>query len=179
MVTRRFSGRRRRTSTRRRTVWVRARNSTTFTSGAPFNAFAADLLAGFSARYGADPVGCTLLRTRGIIAVSSSSAAGILATVACRVGQDRDATLTDTEQNPQTNGEYLDWYLYEPFVATSGAGNSIPWNGTDAVGRLIDVKAKRKVQELDQTLIINAGSASATVTTVNLHYDLSLLLALP
>lgn len=157
-------------------MWARERNLTTFASGAPFNAFAADLLAGFSTRYGADPLGCTLVRVRGVIAVSSTSAAGIPVTVGIRVGQDRDATLTDTEQNPETSGQYLDWLMFEPFLSGT---NAAPGQGTDVAARMVDVKARRKLEELDQTLILNAGSSSATVSTQNLFYNLSMLLALP
>lgn len=179
MATRRFSGRRRGSSPRRRTVWARTSFASVLTTGAPFNAVAVDLLADFQARYGADPLGCTLLRTRGIIATQSNSANGVAFTVGVRVGQDRDASLTDTEQNPMTNGQYLDWLLYEPFVAGSGAGVTLPWNGSDIVARVIDVKAKRKLEELDQTLILNAGSSAALVTTASLVVNLSMLLALP
>lgn len=179
MATRRFSARRRGASQRRRTVWARTSFASTLTTGAPFNAIAVDLLTDFSARYGADPLGCTLLRTRGIIAAQSNSANGVAFTVGVRIGSDRDASLTDTEQNPMTNGEYLDWLLYEPFIAGSGAGLTLPWNGTDVVARVIDVKAKRKLEELDQTIILNAGSSAALVTTASLVVNLSMLLALP
>lgn len=175
MATRRFSTRRR-TAPRRRTVWARERAVASFTSGAPFNALAVDLLAGFQARYGADPLGCTLYRVRGIIACTSTSGTGIPLTVAMRVGQDRDASLTDTEQNPDTNGQYLDWLMYEPFIAGTAAAAG---QGTEVEARMIDVKARRKLQELDQTLILNAGSFSATVSTLNVFYNLSMLLALP
>lgn len=168
---------------RRRTVWARVNGTINLQTGEPFNAQAVDLLASFQARYGADPVGCTLLRLRGVVGLRADSTAGYTAVVAARVGADHDAALTSSEQNPMTNGEYLDWFMYEPFIAgqTEFDGDSPMdvWAGTEATARVIDVKAKRKLEEMDETIIMNIGSGTPLETTLFGHYSLSLLLALP
>lgn len=170
----------RRSGPRRRLVWARIGGGYQFTTGAPFNAAAVDLLTSFQARYGADPVGCTLMRIRGLITATHGSAAGVELVAAARVGNDYEASLTTTEQNPLTNGLTNDWFMYEPFVAGTGAGSgSLYWAGSDVAARLIDVKARRKLEELDQTLIMNIGSSTATVGTASGIFVLSMLLALP
>lgn len=126
-------------------------------------------------------MGTTLLRVRGIYALASGTTAGLPCVVGIRVGSDHDSALTTTEQNPMTNGEYLDWLSYEPFVAGEVAAGSDSefWSGSDVTARVVDVKAKRKLEELDETLIMNLGSDTATVGTLTGFFNLSMLLALP
>lgn len=170
---------------RRKTVWAREAGTFQLTTGDPFNATAVDLLASFEARYGADPIGTTLLRVRGIYALASGSTAGVPAVVGIRIGSDHDAALTSSEQNPMTNGEYLDWLSYEPFITgefdpgTASTNSFSSWVGGPVTNRVIDVKAKRKLTELDETIILNMGSDTASETTITGHFVLSMLLALP
>lgn len=171
-----FRGRRRgpalRTQ-RRKLVWARARVTGSFNSGAPFTPFQDDLLAGFEARYGADPVGLTLARVRGIItATHNTTTAGEHITFGIRVGAEGE--VPSTEFNPMTNGEYLDWLMYEPLVAVNGTSAAEAYTS-----RRVDVKAKRKLEELDQTLFLYAGSSTPATGLFGITANLSMLLMLP
>lgn len=133
--------------------------------------FQLDLMTGFNARYGADLVGFSVVRTRGIIRCDSD-VVGTPVVVAARVGAEGE--VASTEYNPMTNGEYLDWFLYEPFLC-SGTGV----DDSDVTARVIDVKSARKLDELDQTVFLYAGSDTAAAATVNLRFNLSMLLMQP
>lgn len=168
------SRRRRRGGTlpRRKLVWARTSTETTFASAAPFTPFQADLLAGFVARYGADPVGCTIARIRGYVQCTSTVTLTPLV-VAIRTGTEGEVAATDF--NPMTAGEYNDWMAYEPMLA--GLAAREPFG--DVGARMIDVKSMRKLQELDETLFLYAGTDLAAAGTVQLAFNLSVLLMLP
>lgn len=167
---------RRTSSPRRKLVWARTSNQSTFTQGAPFTPFQADLLADFNTRYGADALGITVARIRGIMAMETSVAAVTLPGVmAIRVGAEGE--VASTEFNPHVNGKYLDWMAYEPFFARPNTTDF--GSGAQASTRVIDVKANRKVSELDETLFLYAGSNTATAGTMSVFYNLSILLMLP
>lgn len=157
---------------RRKLVWARTSTETTFASAAPFTPFQADLLAGFVARYGADPVGCTVARIRGYLQVLSTVTLTPVV-VAARIGTEGEVAATDF--NPMTAGEYNDWMMYEPMLA--GLAAREPFG--DLGARIIDVKAMRKLEELDETLFLYAGTDLAAAGTVTLTFNLSVLLMLP
>lgn len=157
---------------RRKLVWARTSVETTFAGAAPFVPFQADLLAGFVARYGADPVGCTVARIRGFVVVNST-VANYPVVVAARTGTEGEVAATDF--NPMTAGEYNDWMMYEPCLAPIAARE--PIEGVSA--RIIDVRSSRKLEELDETLFLYAGTDSAAAATVSLFFNLSVLLMLP
>lgn len=157
---------------KRKLVWARTSTETTFAGAAPFTPFQADLLAGFVARYGADPVGCTVARIRGFLVVNST-VANYPVTVAARVGTEGEVAATDF--NPMTAGEYNDWMMYEPMLAPLAAREPVQ----DVSARIVDVKSSRKLEELDETLFLYAGTDSATAATVSLFFNLSVLLMLP
>lgn len=139
---------------------------------APFTPFQADLLTGFQTRYGADSLGVTVARIRGFIVVNST-VANTPVVAAARIGTEGEVASTDF--NPMTAGEYNDWMLYEPLLAPIAAREPVQ----DVSARIIDVKSMRKLDELDQTLFLYAGTDSATAGTVSLFYNLSVLLMLP
>lgn len=145
---------------------------TTFALAAPFTPFQADLLTGFNTRYGADLLGITVARIRGYIVVNSTVANTPLV-VGARVGTEGEVASTDF--NPMTAGEYNDWMLFEPFLAPIAAREPV----ADVSARVIDVRSMRKLDELDQTLFLYAGTDSATAGTASLFYNLSVLLMLP
>lgn len=129
----------------------------------------------FNTRYGADLIGFTLVRMRGFMAVTSSVAAGLPLVVGVHRGSEGE--VASTEFNPATNGANLDWMLYEPFVGFDDSGNGA--SQTYMCAREIDVKSSRKLDELDQTFFLYAGTDSATAGTITLRYHLSLLLMQP
>lgn len=137
--------------------------------------FQDDLLDDFNTRYGADLVGFTVVRMRGYMAVTSTVAACLPLVVG--VHRASEGEVASTEFNPATNGEYLDWMLYEPFVGFPDGGNGAAQ--TYMCAREIDVKASRRLDELDQTIMLYAGTDSATAGTITLRYHLSLLLMQP
>jgi len=93
--------------------------------------------------------------------------------VAARVGTEGEVAATDF--NPMTAGEYNDWMMYEPMLA--GLAAREPFG--DLGARIIDVKAMRKLEELDETLFMYAGTDLAAAGTVTLTFNLSVLLMLP
>lgn len=159
---------------RRRLVWARNSIETTITTGGGNVPHQNDLLSGFNTRYGADAVGLTIVRIRGIIGVSGT-VAGLPAVLAVRTGTEGEVAAAAF--NPMTDGEYNDWMMYEPFIAFPDNANATA--STDITARVIDVKSMRKLDELDQTLFLYAGSDTATASTVTLRYNLSVLLMLP
>jgi len=157
---------------RRKLVWARTSTETTFATAAPFTPFQADLLAGFVARYGADPVGCTVARIRGYVQCTSTVTLTPLV-VAARTGTEGEVAATDF--NPMTAGEYNDWMMYEPMLA--GLAAREPFG--DVGARLVDIKSMRKLEELDETLFLYAGTDLAAAGTIQLAFNLSVLLMLP
>lgn len=168
------SQRRRRSGTlpRRKLVWARTSTETTFATAAPFTPFQADLLAGFVARYGADPVGCTVARIRGYLQVTSTVTLTPVV-VGIRTGTEGEVAATDF--NPMAAGEYNDWMAYEPLLA--GLAAREPFG--DVGARMVDIKSMRKLEELDETLFLYAGTDLAAAGTVQLAFNLSVLLMLP
>lgn len=160
---------RRTTSPRRKFIW--ARTSVTGSMGA--NSIGrSNLLSNFESLYGAELIGCTIVRIRGII-TTSSSAIDQLFVAAAMVEPDPVGTL-DVAEGP-TQRPYASWMLYEPFV-TSGLANGAQ-NETGA--RMIDVKANRKLDELDEQLSFYIQTPSGNSTTVGYHYSLSVGVKLP
>lgn len=160
-------------------MWARSNANTTFSAGAPFVPFQADLLTNFAARYGADPLGVTITRIRGIMGmyVGPPGTAIQLGRVGIRVGAEGE--VASTEFNPSTNGEYLDWMSFEPFYVIPAGTATDSVEGTNVCARVVDVKSSRKLEELDQSLFLYAGITGATIQAVTLFYDLSIGLMLP
>lgn len=110
------------------------------------------------------------------MSVTSSVAAGLPLVVG--VHRASEGEVASTEFNPATNGEYLDWMLFEPFVGFPDSGNAT--SQTFQSAREIDVKSSRRLDELDQTIMLYAGTdAGADTDTITLRYNLSLLLMQP
>lgn len=130
---------------------------------------------GFNTRYGADLIGFTVVRIRGYMSATSTVTAGLPLVVGIHRGSEGE--VASTEFNPATNGSNLDWMLYEPFVGFPDSGNATTQTYQSA--REIDVKAARKLDELDQTFFLYAGTDSATAGTITLRYHLSMLLMQP
>lgn len=91
----------------------------------------------------------------------------------------------DVQRGPNANdnsfdslSENRDYFVFEPFIAGTTGGTI----GTDQLGRAIDVRSSRKLEELNQTLVIDWSTVGvqnpANVTSI-VHVDLSILLMLP
>lgn len=66
-----------------------------------------------------------------------------------------------------------DWFMYEPWLTTSGAGGLIDTDG----GLVIDVKSNRKLEELGQQLLLSVQCPAGI--TFDVAMQLSILLMLP
>lgn len=174
---------------RRKLVWAR------FTAGQNFAVPAAaggnfgtpqpfDVLSNFKTVLGASPVGVTIARIRGIIACPTSTTTGAIPAMrfTMHVGDPRDVSAPIANDNSFANeAAYDDYMLFEPMLtyqSSAGPAGSVVAS-SDVGGRLIDVKAMRRLQELDQTLIFKVSGNSSVATTVTYWADLSVLLMLP
>lgn len=160
---------------KRKLVWARTTGQFNIVAGTPQSA---DLLATFETAYGAQLLGATIMRIRGYESYLETQA--IQLTVTTHVGiivgpQDLDANDVDPSA---TTGAFNDWMSYTShrysgrYLATGDA--TVP-----SLGPLheysVDVKAKRRLEELNQSLWIVANSVTNNFTY---HYNLSILLAL-
>jgi hypothetical protein len=150
----------RRSSNRRKLVW--AVKNVTFTATAAGNVSNVDLLTDLKVA-GASILGCTIMRTHLQISVTNTVAAGNDFTWGLIVGENANVVTNtaDTALIPDpTNNPELDWMWWEHAVAAPVYDPG----GTNILIR--DVKAKRKLQELNQTymwsLIGGAGAAALT-----------------
>lgn len=125
---------------------------------------------------GSGLIGCTILRIRGRIQWNLATAGITNAVVGIRVGDQAElAGASIAQQNPAAVGQNDDWMAYEPFMpATSALTDSFDTQH----GRIVDIKAKRKIDELGEALLLFAGGNSAVAATAPLSFTLSILVAL-
>lgn len=74
-----------------------------------------------------------------------------------------------------------DYFLFEPFLVDNSNVDA-QTGGTDTYSRIIDVKSSRKIEELNQTVILDASAMSPNAVdagSLAFNFDLSLLLMLP
>lgn len=183
MPRRSFSRRRGVSRPRRKLVWARA-TAPPFLITAEANSVASvpsrfDILSQFEASLGASTVGVTVVRTRGLIAVTQPpEAQSVFGRFTMHV--DEDADFNGVSANDSAFAEVAqnrDYFMYEPFFA----GPSETASSTDLSKRLVDVKSSRKVDELNQTVFLDVSVTTAGIATetLELYFDLSLLLMLP
>lgn len=169
MATRRRTGS---STTRRKLVW--ARHSTTGATVSTVLPIKVNLLDQFETRYGANLLGATVTRIRGLIVCGnniSPSATGQLK-FAARIGA---ASEVGGDLNDPVTQPYLDWMLWEPFSYLS-LPDTPQTVDSMALSRVIDVKSQRRLEELDQELQMWVAASS---TTFAFSWDLSILLKLP
>jgi hypothetical protein len=155
-----------RETTRRKFIW--ARTSASGSQGAD-SIGRTDMLANFESLYGAELIGCTVVRIRGIIAITSDTELELMA-FAAMVEPNPVGTL-ETGEGPLAR-PYAPWMLYEPFTTLG--------DNTGAVSsRMIDVKASRKIDELDEQLSLYFQTPSGNAGSVSYTYTLSLGIKLP
>lgn len=76
--------------------------------------------------------------------------------------------------------EGKDYFFFEPFFLN--APDHVQTNGTVQYVRMIDIRSSRKIEELNQTLVLDvsaAGVANAAAENIGFAVDLSFLLMLP
>jgi len=173
-----------RSAPRRKLVWARTNPNFTLTipatAGDNFGVpQQLDALDRFRLQLGASPIGATIVRVRGVLAVSQPSVvAAVNALVTLHVADTDEAarSLTDADNAFSQRGAGNDYFMVEPFLTVNPVA---PLWGTAVAARTIDVKSSRKVEELNQTIVCRFHGSSTVATNLNLTGHLSLLLALP
>ncbi len=174
---------------RRKLVWARISGSQAVAvAAAP--ALAAptrtDALLEFEQSLGASTVGATVVRTRGYISLSDPDrVAAVIAAarVTMYVGNNNEVTRgPNANDNAFDNlSQNKDYFLFEPFLVDNSNVDA-QTGGTDTYSRIIDVKSSRKIEELNQTVILDASAMSPNAVdagSLAFNFDLSLLLMLP
>jgi len=196
MATRRSSSRRALSrAPRRKLIWARHSDGLVIPVDDPAGTQNRYILGHFEDIYDADLIGCTIMRIRGVISaglVGDSDTQQGYAAIRCgiRVTDHADQDQTDYANDAMYESQaYADWMAFEPFmldalgdiesgeIAEATAGSEI---------RRVDVRSKRKLQELGETLELVVGrpatdSADPPFNTmaVRVRWDLSVLVALP
>lgn len=168
---------------RRKLVWARTSNlNVTVPGTTPGNVpVVQDLLTAFRGTMGisANLPGLTIMRIRGVI--HAAPEVGTLASsMRCGVKLDdqQEAVDIDSSEGPVSQAND-DWMLYEPWVFQPVPAVSAEAYAYQAeIGnRQIDVRSKRKLDEIQQTALIFFQAGHPTAWRVSWH--LSVLLALP
>lgn len=141
-----------------------------------------DLLASFVTQLGFAPVGCTIVRVRGIMGVDNEVATTAQITATLFIGDGNDIT-----RGPNANDNYYDgsasgkdYFMVELFLSPAlGAAADEAFRGGDVCARLIDVKSSRKLEEVSQRLVMDVSAFAVAVSTQQVFFDLSVLVMLP
>lgn len=147
-------------------VWARSSTSQALASNVDFSA---NLLAGFETAYDANLIGATVIRIRGLIAAEVTTVDAVWDEL--RFGARVGSSVDDAAVVNPTSVPHEDWMLWEPFGAFA-VGNE----GGAAI-RVIDVKAMRKIEEIDQQLTMTVSGF--TTAAWQFGWSLSILLKLP
>ena len=167
----------------RKWVWARSFGSAIVTAPnqpdpQDTGGFKKDLLEEFKAGYGADPVGVTVARIRGQILwipgplAEQEEQQGI---VAARIATEDFGM---SEEMPLTT-PHADWFMWYPTLSTTHPMPGGAVNGNVYQQRFdVDVKANRKLEELNQGLLLAASHDTAGIAA-RMVYNLSIGLKLP
>lgn len=129
---------------RRKFIWDRHAGSIATTG------FGVDLLAPFRAQPGATHLGATIMRIRGFVYPNSVSDTKI-GVIGFRVDSwNEDPTDSQNQPSVQPDEDWLGWlpFFQEPGAPLEGTAT---WN-QQASPWAVDIKANRKLEELNQTL---------------------------
>jgi hypothetical protein len=133
-----------------------------------------NLLDQFETAYGANLLGATVTRIRGVVVAGNNIApvaTGQLL-LSARVGVSSEVS---ADNNDGITQPYADWMLWEPFVF-----QNLPASGQTAdswaLSRTIDVKSQRRLDELNDELQMWIAASS---TSFAYSWNLSILLKLP
>ena len=154
-------------SARRKLVW--ATSTATVAGVANLASVAVDLLAGFEVA-GASKLGCTAIRTHGRIFTTSLGASTGFTLLGIKVS-DKGEITTPIDISTNTN-MYLDWALQDIIWPNFSGATA------DAGFRYdVDLRAKRKLEEMNQTWALHLTNDNAGVATYT--YWFKTLIALP
>jgi len=127
-------------------------------------------------------IGATIIRVRGLMIGSQAAQAATASLTACMYIGDANDVVRGSNANDNyydSNSRGKDYFLVEPFFCPNTAAAVQPYQGNDVAGRIIDVKAMRKLEEVSQRLIMDVSGLSAAVSTQTFLADLSILIMLP
>lgn len=162
--------------TRRKFVWAHIRDTSTVpASGVPNRL---NLLGDFETALGAQLIGATVVRIRGVMSVVGTAVVGGVPNIvrAAAIVEPNPGSAAVAADGPW-GGQFNDWMLFEPFMDWGPAVVQ-----TMPVGsRVIDVKSSRKIEEINETLFLYVAApvAPANSAAVQFTYDLSIGIKLP
>lgn len=164
----------------RQFIWARAGGTFILTAGSTETneAYNEDLLEEFENEYGADIVGSTVTRIRGVIAVYPEQGATNPAMPIFGIRRYGERVSPNNLDNLASepgpfSGPHADWMMYLPVFMSI----EIPYQSREIV---VDVKANRKIEELGQSLMLSAEQDPAIGTEAyNVVFALSIGLKLP
>lgn len=174
---RRRTSRSRSRGRRRKLVWAQRTASNAQSANNQWSNF--DLLQEYKAATGASSVGVTIIRTH-VWVLPHAPAAGDTFWVGLHIG-DLDQVTTNTTNafvsNPHDN-PYIDWMWASKYEFDVNL-RVIPQTTTDAAGAVIDLRAKRRMDEVQEAYLLTVYQD--TVGTVAKTYDIfaRTLIALP
>ncbi len=130
-----------------------------------------DLLQEFQTAYGADILGSTITRIRGVVQwnLGDVAVAGLAAITAIRTA---DQTELQADAEGPLTSYHADWMAFVPTILD----DSVP----SAWHQEIDVRSQRKMEELGRTLALSFETDAADATTaIEVKYFFSVGLKLP
>jgi len=120
-------------------------------------------LSTFETQYGAQLIGCTIVRVRLFFNAGDLLPLGSQLIAGLRVIVDADA-VHEAAESPATD-LHADWFMWDIM------------DGGKAQGHYVDVRSMRKFEELGQGMGLFFHNASAV--SINVDYAISTLIALP
>lgn len=148
----------------RKFVWARRLilNATVPANSAVFS----DLLTDFQTALGADVVGTTIVRIRGMWQITDTSPLVMGVRI---MTQSSFPNLDPATQGPAQD-QYADWFAYQPLMTNNPSV-------TDFTTQEIDIRSSRKMEEIGQGLLLAVDNPTATPGGFTM--DLSIGLKLP
>jgi hypothetical protein len=158
---------------RRRTTWARSTGTLSNASAATWDTI--DLLAGFRTS-GGTTAGCTIARIHLRLAMVTGVAADDQLALGVLRGQNTDVGVTVAGAPTPSADPYEDWMYWSVFTASSAPICMFPGGGNVYE---VDIRSKRKIPELQQTLTIVANTPAAGAFPQQCVFSASILLMLP
>jgi hypothetical protein len=165
-----------RTAVRRRTTW--ARSIGTLSNAAAGTYDTVDLLGQFKTA-GGTTFGCTVARIHLRLSQVSVPTIGDELGIGIIKGQDTDVGVTIAGAPQPVTHPYEDWLWWSVFFACDqpGAGSHMFPGGSGCYE--VDVRAKRKLEDLDECLNLVSVNPVAGTFPAQFDYSASVLLMLP
>jgi hypothetical protein len=161
----------------RRTTWARSQQTVSIATGTAFDNV--DLLANFRADGGTTD-GCTVARIHFRMNTTSAMTPGDAFGFGIFRGQNTDVGTSVVGAPNPTSDPYEDWLYWTVFGAQVSAGSGPGYfPGGAGAPYEIDVRAKRKIPQLQQTLIASWGLVTVTTSPLVVQFSASVLLMLP